>query len=151
VGFTNLPEEGLSQAKEGDTVLIEYCGTLSDGTIFDSNVGKKPFQFVLGQGQVITGFETAVMGMKPGEVKNVTIAAAEAYGPYCAEKVITIQRESLPPDITPNVGEQLVMQNGSDSLVVTVTAITDCDITLDTNSPLAGKDLTFDLRLLEIK
>jgi peptidylprolyl isomerase len=144
-------EEEPSPAKEGDIVLIEYSGTLPDGTIFDSNVGKNPFRFVLGQGQVIAGFECAVKGMKPGEVKNVTIAAAEAYGSYCAEKVITIQRDTLPADMTPNVGEQLVMQNGDDSLVVTVTAITDCTITLDTNSPLAGKDLTFDLRLLEIK
>jgi peptidylprolyl isomerase len=143
-------EEG-SIAKAGDTVLIEYAGTLSDGTIFDSNVGKEPFEFTLGRGQVIAGFESAVRGMREGEVKTIQIPAAQAYGEYKSDRIITIERECLPAGMTPSVGQQLEMQGNGDSLVVTVKGFTEKSVTLDANSPLAGKDLTFDLRLLTIK
>jgi peptidylprolyl isomerase len=143
-------EEG-SAAKVGDTVLIEYAGTLSDGTIFDSNVGKEPFEFTLGQGQVIAGFERAVKGMREGEMKTITIPAAEAYGDSKPDRIVTLERACLPAGMTPQVGQQLVMQGDGDSLVVIVTAFTDTSVTVDANSPLAGKDLTFDLRLLKIK
>lgn len=139
------------QAKNGDTVQVNYTGKLSDGTVFDTSEGGKPLEFILGSGTVIEGFDKAVLGMKVGEKKTVTIPASEAYGPYLDEMVMEIPREQLSKDLVPAVGQHL-QSTSSDgqTIFVTVIKVTDTSITVDANHPLAGKDLTFELELVKI-
>ncbi len=142
---------GAQVAKTGDTVKVDYTGRLADGTQFDTSIGKQPLQFTLGSGQVIKGFDDAVTGMKVGEKKTVTIPADKAYGQRNEALVQVVSRYKLPATITPKVGMQLtVTQNDGSQSYVTITAVTDTSVTLDGNSPLAGKDLTFDLTLVAI-
>jgi peptidylprolyl isomerase len=138
-------------AQTGDTVKVDYTLKLADGTVFDTSVGKTPFQFTLGQKQVIPGFENAVLGMKVGDAKTVTIPAADAYGPRDESLVQVVQKSKLPQDTDPQVGMQLQSSNADGSTTIfTITKIDGTAVTLDGNSPLAGKDLTFDIKLLEI-
>lgn len=140
----------MAEAKNGDTVRIHYTGTLEDGTVFDSSEGQEPLEFTLGSGEVIPGFEQAVQGMQPGEKKEVTVAADDAYGSHRSDWVLEVGREDFPPNIQPEVGQQLQLSQGGQSFVVTVTDVSDASVTLDANHPLAGKDLTFELELVEI-
>lgn len=141
----------MMQAKAGDTVKIHYTGKLDDGTVFDSSVNREPLEFTIAQGQVIPGFEEAVLGMAPGESKTQTIPMDQAYGPYREEMVIQVNREQLPPDLDPEIGLQLqVQQPNGQAMPVFITEVTDAKVTLDANHPLAGEDLTFDIQLVEI-
>jgi peptidylprolyl isomerase len=141
----------MVQAKSGDTVKIHYTGKLNDGTVFDSSVNREPLEFTLARGQVIPGFEQAVLGMTPGESKTQTIPMTQAYGPYREEMVIQVNREQLPPDLAPEVGQQLqVQQPDGQAVPVFITEVTDSQVTLDANHPLAGEDLIFDIQLVEI-
>jgi peptidylprolyl isomerase len=149
----------MAQAKKGDTVKVHYTGRLDDGEVFDSSdcaeddcgCGTGPMEFTIGEGQVIPGFEDAVIGMSPGEEKTVVIPVDKAYGPRMEEMVAVIGRSELPADITPEVGQQLeVTQQNGQAFPVLITEVTDTSVTLDANHPLAGRDLTFDLRLVEI-
>ncbi|MBN2463768.1 MAG: peptidylprolyl isomerase [Dehalococcoidia bacterium] len=138
-------------AKYGDTVQVHYTGKLADGTVFDSSVERGPLEFTVGSGQLIEGFDNAVLGMKVGEKKTVTIPVDEAYGPHRDEQVVEISREKLPSDLTPEVGQQLVMtQSDGTEIVVVITEVSDETITIDANHPLAGKDLTFEIELVKI-
>lgn len=141
----------MSKAKNGDTVNIHYKGSLDDGTVFDSSEGRDPLSFTIGSGQVIPGFEEAVTGMEVGESKSVNIPADKAYGQRNEEMVIEAPRDQVPPEITPEVGQQLQMggPNG-EVVVVVITEVTDEFIKLDANPPLAGKDLNFDIELVSI-
>ncbi|MGK7954038.1 MAG: peptidylprolyl isomerase [Crocosphaera sp.] len=142
----------MTQAKLGDTVKVNYTGKLQDGTVFDSSVNRDPLQFSLGEGQVIAGFEEAVVGMSPGDSKSVTIPSEQAYGPYQDELVIVVDEKQMPSDVSVEVGQQLQMRHSSGQAVpVTVTNITDDKVTLDANHPLAGKDLTFEIELVTIQ
>jgi peptidylprolyl isomerase len=143
--------EGTSAAKEGSTVKVHYTGKLEDGTVFGTSIGSDPLEFTIGDGDVIPGFEQAVIGMKPGESKTVTIPAEEAYGPYDNDLVGEVARSELPEDIEPEVGMQLqgTLESGA-VIQYTVIAISESTVTLDANHPLAGKDLTFDIELVEI-
>ena len=139
------------QAKNGDTVQINYTGKLSDGTVFDSSVGGTPLEFKLGAATVIPGFEKAVLGMKVGEKKTITIPMNEAYGPHQDDMVMEIPRDQLSKDLIPAVGQHLQSTNkDGTTIVVVVTKVTDTTITVDANHPLAGKDLTFELELVKI-
>lgn len=141
----------MTQAKDGDTVKIHYTGTLGDGTVFDSSSGRDPLQFTLGSGQVIPGFEEAVLGMSTGESKNVTIPSDKAYGPRNEELVMPVPRDQVPADINPEVGLRLQMSGpGGEPILVVVADVTDEQILLDANPPLAGEDLNFDIELVEI-
>ena len=140
----------MAEAKSGDTVRVHYTGTLGDGQVFDSSQGREPLEFTLGAGQVIPGFDEAVTGMQPGEEKSVTIPVDEAYGQRRPEMMGTVPRQQFPPEIQPAVGQQLQMSQGGQNFVVTVTEVTDSEVTLDANHPLAGQDLTFQLELVEI-
>lgn len=141
----------MVQAKSGDTVKIHYTGRLEDGTIFDTSTEREPLEFTISGGQVIPGFEQAVLGMAPGESKTEKIPTDQAYGPHREEMVIEVSREQIPPDINPEVGQQLqIQQANGQSVPVFVTEVTDNQITLDANHPLAGEDLTFDIQLVEI-
>ena len=141
----------MTEAKAGDNVKVHYTGTLEDGTQFDSSRGVEPLQFTLGSGQVIIGFDEAITGMEPGEKKNVTIPAARAYGQRNEDMVITAPRNQIPADITPQVGQQLQLAGPNNQpIVVKITEVTDEHVRLDANPPLAGRDLTFELELVEI-
>jgi len=138
-------------AKNGDTVRVNYTGKLADGTVFDSSAGREPLEFTVGAGQVIPGFDNAVLGMKVGEKKTVTIPVDEAYGQRRDEQIAEISREKLPSDMTPEVGQQLVMkQSDGREIVVVITKVSDETVTIDANHPLAGKDLTFEIELVKI-
>lgn len=141
----------MSVAESGNTVKIHYTGMLEDGSVFDSSEGRDPLEFTLGSGQVIAGFDDAVAGMKVGEKKNVTIPVDKAYGPRNEELVIAAPREHVPEDINPEIGQRLQMgaPNG-EVVLVTVVEVTEEHVKLDANPPLAGKDLTFDIELVEV-
>ena len=135
----------------GDTVRVHYKGTLADGTEFDSSEGRDPLEFVVGEGQVIPGFDAAVTGLAIGESTTVTIPAAEAYGDHNEEGMQTFPRDAFPPDNVPEVGwaVELGGPNG-ERIPATIVEVTDDNITLDFNHPLAGQDLTFVIELVEV-
>ncbi len=139
-------------AREGDTVRVHYTGTLDDGTVFDSSLEREPLEFTLGAGSMIAGFEKAVYGMEAGQSKKITIPASEAYGPHDPAGILEIDRQQIPPDMSLQVGDRLKMRGGNgNTMVVRVTGITDTGITVDANHEMAGKDLTFEIKLVEIK
>ena len=140
----------MASAKSGDTVRVHYTGKLDDGSVFDSSDGRDPLEFTVGSGQVIPGFDQAVAGMSPGDERQVKIPAAEAYGDRKDDLVIVVERAQLPPDIDPTVGQQLQLSQEGRAFVVTVADVNEQNITLDANHPLAGRDLTFDLQLVDI-
>jgi len=141
-----------AHAKNGDIVEVHYTGTLEDDTVFDTSEGREPLKFTLGAGQMISGFEQAVLGMKIGESKTVTIPADDAYGPHSDDLVQVVNREELSPDLDPYDGQQLQGPGpGSGISIGTVTNVTDTTITIDFNHHLAGKDLTFEIELMSIQ
>ena len=141
----------MTHAKVGDTVTVHYTGRLDDGTVFDSSVNRDPLQFTIGQGELIPGFEQAVVGMSPGESKTETIPFERAYGPYREEMVIEVDRQQIPSEIEPAVGQQLQVREETGAVIpVVITDVTDESITLDANHPLAGEELTFDIQLVSI-
>lgn len=141
----------MTQAKSGDTVRIHYTGTLKDGSVFDSSDGRDPLEFQLGSGQVIPGFDDGVTGMSVGEKKTIEIPCDQAYGPINPAMMQDVPRKDIPDHIPLDLGTQLQMQapNGQ-AMMVTVAQVTDETVTLDANHPMAGKDLTFALELVEI-
>ncbi len=147
----------MSQAKQGDAVKVHYTGKLADGTVFDSSesgeedIAAEPFAFTIGTEQVIPGFEQAVIGMAVGEAKTVTIPVAGAYGNHMEQMVAVVKKSDIPPNITPEVGQHLeITQEDGSSFPVIITAVTDEEVTLDANHPLAGHDLTFEIKLVAI-
>ncbi|MFU8818365.1 MAG: FKBP-type peptidyl-prolyl cis-trans isomerase [Desulfurivibrio sp.] len=141
----------MTQAKTGDKVQIHYTGKLTDGTVFDSSQGREPLAFTLGGGEVIPGFDSAVAGMKVGEAKNVTIPVDQAYGPRLDQLIIDIPRSQVPPDLDPEVDQNLQMSGPNGELVVVrVVEVAADTIKLDANPPLAGQDLNFDIELVSI-
>ena len=169
----------MAQAKTGDKVKVHYTGTLEDGSVFDTSEdctekpddhscgcgsskginngcgcdshATDPMEFVIGSGQLIPKFEAAVIGLEPGQSVTVTIQADDAYGQRAEEMVAVIERSEIPPDINPEPGHQMevILEDGS-PMPVLVTEVTETSITLDANHPLAGRDLTFAIRLIEI-
>ncbi|MFQ6128199.1 MAG: peptidylprolyl isomerase [Thermoplasmata archaeon] len=141
----------MSQAKNGDTVKVHYTGRLENGTVFDSSTDDEPLQFTIGEGQIIPGFEQAIIGMNVGESKTIKIHADEAYGPHLKDLVVMVDRKEIPPNLKPEAGQQLQIrqQNGA-TTVVTVIEVSESSVTIDANHPLAGKDLTFDVELIEV-
>ncbi|MCB0192758.1 MAG: peptidylprolyl isomerase [Anaerolineae bacterium] len=141
----------MTQAQNGDTVKVHYTGKLTDGTQFDTSASGNPLEFTLGGGQLIPGFEQAVLGMTPGDTKTVTIASGDAYGEHREDMVVTVNKDQFPDHITPQLGQQLEMRQANNQpLNVVITDISGEEVTLDANHPLAGKDLVFDLELVEI-
>ncbi|MCJ7515534.1 MAG: peptidylprolyl isomerase [Dehalococcoidia bacterium] len=139
-------------AKSGDTVQVNYTGKLADGTVFDSSVGSEPYEFTLGMGQTIAGFDKAVIGMKVGDKKTVIIPADDAYGQHLDDMVIQVSRDRIRSDKEPQVGQILeATREDGQTVRFTIAAVSDNGtVTLDANHPLAGKDLTFDIELVKI-
>ncbi|MBW4604932.1 MAG: peptidylprolyl isomerase [Calothrix sp. FI2-JRJ7] len=141
----------MGQAKVGDTVTVHYTGKLTDGTVFDSSSGGDPLEFTIGTGQLIPGFEDAVVGMNAGDSKTTHIPVDQAYGTYRDDMVIEVDREQMPPELEPEIGQQLQLQQPTGQVIpVVITEISDSTITLDANHPLAGEDLVFDIELVGI-
>jgi len=134
---------------EGTTVRVHYRGTLEDGSEFDSSQGREPLEFTIGEGQVIPGFESAVADLEVGESATVTLKPDEAYGPYHAEAVEVVPVTAFTDTPYEGAMVQLLGPNG-ERLAATITKIEGDDVTLDFNHPLAGKDLTFEIQLVEI-
>ena len=135
----------------GDNIKVHYTGTLDDGSIFDSSKGREPLAFTAGAGQMIKGFDAAVIGMKVGEVKTITILAEDAYGPYNDELLLTFPRDKLPEGMEPKVNDRLALtQSDGRQVPVVVTEVTGEGIIVDANHELAGKDLTFEIELVEL-
>jgi peptidylprolyl isomerase len=130
---------------------VHYTGSLDDGTVFDASANRPPLEFTIGEGQLIAGFEQAVIGMNPGESKKVKIPVKDAYGPHSDEMVLVADRKELPEGLDPEVGQMLQMlEPDGGRIILRVTGVTDTSVTLDANHPLAGCDLNFDIELVEI-
>ena len=135
---------------KGDTVRVHYTGTLADGTVFDSSREREPLEFVLGGGMIIPGFEQAVQGREAGDTVTVTIAPADAYGEADPDLVFTVDRAQVPDHIPLTVGAPPQLSNEQGQMDVTITEVTDEEITLDANHPLAGKELTFEIEIVSV-
>jgi peptidylprolyl isomerase len=155
--------QAIKQVKPGDRVRINFSGTLEDGTLFDTTYEQDacahddcgcdsgPMELEVGAGEFFTQIEEALVGMMSGDRKTMTIQAEEAFGEYDSDMVFTVPRSQFPADIEPKVGDDLELVNDDDEgMVVTVIEVSDADVTLDANHPLAGEDLTFEVELVEI-
>jgi len=141
----------MQVAKKGDQVKVHYTGKLTDGTIFDSSEGRAPLEFEVGAGMMIKGFDAAVDGMALGAKVTAEIPAAEAYGEAREDMIIDVPRANLPEDLNPQVGQQLAMsQPNGQQVPVKVKEVRDDVVVIDANHDLAGKDLIFDIELVEI-
>ena len=141
----------MAQVKSGDKVKVHYHGKLTTGETFDSSAGREPLEFEVGSGMVIKGFDDGVTGMAVGDKKTINIPFDEAYGPRNPEMVIDMPKERFPEDMEVEVGMPLVMSDGQgQQFQVTIVEIKETSVILDANHPLAGKDLVFDLELVEI-
>lgn len=141
----------MRQAKLGDTVRVHYRAKLNDGSVFDETFDR-PLRFTIGGGQLIPGFEKAVVGMKPGDSKQAQLPPEEAFGPYDEDMVAVVPKSSLAEwELEPEVGESLpITTPDGPTIEVTVTEVTESTVTLDANHPLAGEDLSLDIELVEI-
>lgn len=136
--------------EDGKKVRIHYTGTLSDGEQFDSSAGRDPLEFEVGSGQVIPGFDTAVRDMTVGDKKTVTLPSKEAYGEHREDMIGDIPQDRFPEDMELEVGMPLQMSGPQGPMPVVIREIKEENVTIDANHPLAGKDLTFALELIEI-
>ncbi|HDZ15343.1 hypothetical protein LCGC14_0650900 [marine sediment metagenome] len=142
----------MSQVKKDDTVKVHYTGKLDDGQVFDSSVERgEPLKFTMGQGQLIPGFEDGVINMKVNEKKTINISKEKAYGEIRKELVQEVPKNQLPENIKPEVGMGLTSQTQDGKEInLIVKDVKDETIVVDGNHPLAGKDLTFELEVVEI-
>jgi len=142
----------MSQVKKDDTVKVHYTGTLEDGQVFDSSLEREPIEFKVGEGKMIPGFEKGVLDMELNEKKKIEIPSSEAYGEVNDELFQDVPKTQLPEDIEPKVGMGLAakMPDGSERQL-RVAEVKDDSIVVDANHPLAGKDLNFEIEVVEIK
>ncbi len=142
----------MAKAKNGDKVKVHYTGKFEDGKVFDTSLDGQPLSFELGNGHVIQGFNDAVVGMEPGESKTVTISPDKAYGDYKKELVIKVEKSKLPPDADPQIGQKLsANHSGNDTKInFTIVEIEDDVLTLDANHVLSGRNLVFDIELVDV-
>jgi peptidylprolyl isomerase len=141
----------MAKAKKGDKVKVHYTGKLTDDTVFDSSREREPLEFTIGAGQMIKGFDAAVEGMEVGESKKVEIPSAEAYGERSDEAMIEVDKSQLPKDMNPEKGMQLeaTSQDGRRQILI-IHEVKEEKVVLDANHPLAGKELVFDIELVEV-
>jgi FKBP-type peptidyl-prolyl cis-trans isomerase 2 len=141
----------MSQARNGDTVKVHFTGRLENGEVFSKPKEDEPFEFTLGSGELIPGFEKGIVGMEVGETKTITAPPEEAFGPRHKELIVDVEKTDLPENITPAIGEQIqIRQKDGNPIKVTVTDMNEDTVTLDANHPLAGNTLFFHVELVEI-
>ena len=139
------------QVKEGDLVRVHYTGTLISGEKFDSSEGREPLEFTVGAGQMIKGFDAAMPGMTVGEKKTINIAPADAYGEKNEDAIIEFPANQVPADMKLEIGMQLQLSDqAGNPIPVVVAEIKQDVIVFDANHFLAGKELIFDVELVEI-
>ena len=142
----------MQQAKKGDTVKVHYHGRLTDGTIFDSSAGRDPLEFEVGAGMMIKGFDDGIVDMIVGEKKTISISPEDAYGLSDPDNIIEFPISNFPEDMKPAVGMQLNMRdNTGNTFPVVISEVKEEIVLLDANHPLAGKELIFDIELVDIK
>jgi len=141
----------MAKAKTGDRVKVNFEGYLEDGTVFGSTMGDKPFEFTIGEKNMLPGFENAVVGMETGDTKTITLPPEQAYGLPKKELVSVMQRSGFPKEINLEIGKRLrVRTQDGIYTMVTIKDFTEDSIVLDENDPLAGKTLTFKIELVEV-
>ena len=141
----------MQQVKNGDTVKVHYHGKLTDGSTFDSSEGRDPLEFTVGSGQVIKGFDDAMVNMEVGEKKTVQIPVDHAYGERNEDLIMEYPKTEFPADMTPEVGMELHMSdNAGNVFPVVIAEVKDESVLLDANHPLAGENLTFEIELVSI-
>jgi peptidylprolyl isomerase len=142
----------MAQARSGDKVRVHYSGTLQDGTVFSSTYQEsEPFEFTIGERNVLPSFEKAVIGMSEGEKKTIFIPPEQGYGLHKREFVFKMERAQAPENLDLKVGKKLqVRLNGGKTAIATIQAVTEDSVILDANDPLAGKTLEFEIELLKI-
>lgn len=141
----------MQKVKNGDTVRVHYHGTLTDGSTFDSSEGREPLEFTVGEGQVIKGFDDALLDMEPGQKKTVNIPVDQAYGQRNDDMMMEYPKTEFPAEMKPEVGMQLHMSdNNGNVFPVVIAEVLDDSVLLDANHPLAGEDLTFEIELVSI-
>jgi peptidylprolyl isomerase len=139
------------EAKNGDRVKVHYTLKDSNGEVIESSRDTLPIEFIIGEGKVIPGFEKGIAGMKVNEKKTVNLPPEEGYGPRSKDKVFEFSRKNAPGDFDPRIGSTIQMHRpDGKAIVVTILGKTDNGFIMDANHPLAGKELTFDLELIEI-
>ena len=142
----------MTEAVHGSTVTISYVGTLDNGRIFSSTDDSGSQTYTIGSGQLFSGLERAITGMRAGEVKNITLPVYEAYGPRLLENIISVSRQTFPAGKEITVGQKLSIEfKGGISRTMIVIGVNDAEVTLDGNHPLAGLDLTFALKLERVE
>ncbi|MEE9408693.1 MAG: peptidylprolyl isomerase [Polaribacter sp.] len=142
----------MSQVKENNTVKVNYTGKLSNGEVFDTSEGKEPIEFKLGEGRLIPGFEKGLIDMKLNEKKTIEIAKADAYGDVNQDLIQEIKKAQLPQDMAPEVGMGLISKTpDGQEINLVVVEVKEDSVIIDGNHPLAGRDLVFDLEVVEIK
>ena len=141
----------MQQVKNGDTVRVHYHGKLTDGSTFDSSEGRDPLEFTVGAGQVIKGFDDAMVNMAVGEKKTVQIPVDHAYGQRNDDMMMEYPKSEFPADMAPAVGMELHMSDNSGNVFpVVIAEVKEESVLLDANHPLAGEDLTFEIELVSI-
>lgn len=141
----------MARAKEGDEVRVHYTGKLEDGTVFDTSQDSEPLSFTIGENRVIPGFETAVTGMEPGDSKTTEIEPEQAYGEHREDMVMELDRDQIPENVDPQVGQQLQLRlDNGQTVPVLITALGEDTVTIDANHPLAGRKLVFEIELVDI-
>jgi len=141
----------MPNAKKGDKVKVHYTGKLEDGEVFDSSKGKDPLEFTIGENQVLKKFEDSVEGMSIGEKADILIPADEAYGTRQEQLIVKLPKDKIPDSLSPEVGMKLQMKTKDGQVVVvTITEISENELTVDANHELADKDLHFNIELVEI-
>lgn len=142
----------MTQAKEGDAVKVHYTGKFSDGEVFASSVQQAPLEFVIGSGEVLPGFEEAIIGMSTGGKKSFSVSPEKGFGPRREELLLVVGKKDLPEDLEAEVGQQLYYRREDGSQIeLTVASVDQDSLTLDANHPLAGRELHFEVELLEIQ
>ena len=135
--------------KKGDKIKVHYTGTFEDGKVFDTSEGKDPLEFTAGEGKVIKGFDEAVIGMKKDEEKEIKIESKDAYGDHNPQLIKKIMKDQLPKDKNPEKGMMLVIGTpDGQQIPAKITEVTDKDVTIDINHPLAGKNLNFNIKII---
>jgi len=141
----------MQQVKNGDTVRVHYHGKLTDGSTFDSSEGRDPLEFTVGSGQVIKGFDDALVDMQPGEKKTVNIPVDQAYGQRNDDMMMEYPKTEFPADMTPQIGMELHMSDNMGNVFpVVIAEVNEESVLLDANHPLAGQDLIFEIELVSI-